>query len=276
MDVQRRWVNFEGLFSGSSDIATLLPTESNEFASASTKFLAVMRNVAGSPRILDVVQMQGAQDLLDGLAETLAKIQNALGDYLEKERSSFPRFYFVGDEDLLEIMGGSKDIFRIMKHLKKMFAGIMAIEYNEKTKLITGMVSREGEHVELNTPVDLNKTPRVNAWLQKLESEMRKTLAKLLAKSLEHFDKFDFQKIDMDSYMGWLDSYPAQIIGITADIWWSHSCEKRLAQSQQLNDVLSAVEKTLELLSDSVLRDQPSLRRKKIETIVSFLLNIFL
>lgn len=49
--------------------------------------------------------MQGVQRLLERLADMLGKIQKALGEYLERERNSFPRFYFVGDEDLLEIMG---------------------------------------------------------------------------------------------------------------------------------------------------------------------------
>ena len=40
----------------------------------------------------------------------LQKIQKALGDYLEKQRQNFARFYFVGDEDLLEIIGNSKEI----------------------------------------------------------------------------------------------------------------------------------------------------------------------
>jgi len=40
----------------------------------------------------------------------LSKIQKALGEYLENQRSNFARFYFVGDEDLLEIIGNSKEI----------------------------------------------------------------------------------------------------------------------------------------------------------------------
>lgn len=64
-----------------------------------------MKKVTSAPRILDIVNMQGAQRVLERLADMLAKIQKALGEYLERERSSFPRFYFVGDEDLLEIMG---------------------------------------------------------------------------------------------------------------------------------------------------------------------------
>lgn len=77
----------------------------NLIFSISTEFLALMKKVTAAPRILDVINMQGAQRVLERLADMLAKIQKALGEYLERERSSFPRFYFVGDEDLLEIMG---------------------------------------------------------------------------------------------------------------------------------------------------------------------------
>ena len=96
----------------------------------------------------------------------------ALGEYLERERSSFPRFYFVGDEDLLEIMGNSKDIARLQKHLKKMFAGVNGIEMNEEDKTILALLSREGEKVQLAQPVATNGV-RINDWLKGLENEMR-------------------------------------------------------------------------------------------------------
>ena len=46
------------------------------------------------------------------------------------------RFYFVGDEDLLEIIGNSKNIPRLQKHFKKMFAGVASIVLNEDDSLV--------------------------------------------------------------------------------------------------------------------------------------------
>ncbi|XP_017304525.1 dynein heavy chain, cytoplasmic-like, partial [Diaphorina citri] len=85
------------------------------------------------------------QRSLERLSDLLGKIQKALGEYLERERTSFPRFYFVGDEDLLEIIGNSKNIQRLQKHFKKMFAGVASIMLNEDNTIITGIASREGE-----------------------------------------------------------------------------------------------------------------------------------
>lgn len=55
-----------------------------------------MKKVTASPRVMDIVNIQGIQRQLERLADLLAKIQKALGEYLERERSSFPRcvFYF--------------------------------------------------------------------------------------------------------------------------------------------------------------------------------------
>ena len=79
----------------------------------------------------------------------LSKIQKALGEYLEKQRSNFPRFYFVGDEDLLEIIGNSKDITNVQRHFPKMFAGITTIKSEDGNEL-EGMFSKEGEGVIFN------------------------------------------------------------------------------------------------------------------------------
>lgn len=59
----------------------------------------------------------------------------------------FSRFYFVGDEDLLEIIGNSKNVSRLQKHFKKMFAGVTSIIIDEEKALITGICSKEGEEV---------------------------------------------------------------------------------------------------------------------------------
>ena len=56
---------------------------------------------------------------------------NKKKQYLEEQRSHFARLYFIGDEDLLEILGHSKDPVKVSKHLKKMFPGIAGFVLNE-------------------------------------------------------------------------------------------------------------------------------------------------
>ena len=131
-----------------------------------------MKKVYKSPFVIDVMNIPGIQKSLERLADLLNKIQKALGEYLERERASFPRFYFVGDEDLLEIIGNSKEILRIMKHLKKMFAGISTIKLDDDLTQILGMASREGEEVAFKDPIQLKDYPKINDWLTKLEAEM--------------------------------------------------------------------------------------------------------
>lgn len=80
-----------------------------------------MKKVFKSPFVLDVLNIAGVQKSLERLADLLSKIQKALGEYLERERSSFPRFYFVGDEDLLEIIGNSKDVSSTCRTLAPIF-----------------------------------------------------------------------------------------------------------------------------------------------------------
>lgn len=65
-------------------------------------------------------------------------------------KSFVRRFYFVGDEDLLEIIGNSKNIPRLQKHFKKMFSGVSAILLNEDSTIVYGVASREAEEVNFS------------------------------------------------------------------------------------------------------------------------------
>ena len=62
------------------------------FFSVSTEFLGLMKKVTKSPLVMDVLNIANVQRQLERLADLLNKIQKALGEYLERERASFPRF----------------------------------------------------------------------------------------------------------------------------------------------------------------------------------------
>nr|QVD39637.1 Dynein heavy chain, cytoplasmic [Schistocerca gregaria] len=277
IDVQRRWVYLEGIFSGSADIKVLLPVETSRFQSISSEFLGLMKKVTKSPMVMDVLNIPGVQRSLERLADLLGKIQKALGEYLERERTSFPRFYFVGDEDLLEIIGNSKNVARLQKHFKKMFAGVAAILLNEDNTVITGIASREGEEVKFMEPVSTVDHPKINEWLTLVESQMRLTLASSLAQAVQDIKQFKEGGIDPSAYMNWCDKYQAQIVILAAQILWSEDVEAALHQvgaspeqgMAPLERVLGQVETTLNVLADSVLQEQPPLRRKKLEHLIN-------
>ena len=51
----------------------------------------------------------GFRELLNVTLDQLERCQKALNDFLEEKRNKFPRFYFLGDDDLLEILGQSQN-----------------------------------------------------------------------------------------------------------------------------------------------------------------------
>ena len=44
------------------------------------------------------------------------------------QREAFARFYFIGDDDLLDIIGNSRDVTNVQRHFPKMYAGIVLLQ----------------------------------------------------------------------------------------------------------------------------------------------------
>jgi dynein heavy chain 2 len=85
----------------------------------------------------------------------LERCQKALNDFLEEKRNKFPRFYFLGDDDMLEILGQSQNPLIIQLHLKKLFSGIHTVKFTDSKDKILSMMSHLKEEVRLTEDIEV-------------------------------------------------------------------------------------------------------------------------
>lgn len=106
-----------------------------------------------------------------------------------------------------------------------------------------------------------------------VEQQMRITLATLLAKSVKEIQAFSGDNIDSKIYVEWVDRYQAQLVVLSTQIVWSEMLENSLTafsngKKDAVKESLKIIEATLNVLADSVLQEQPPVRRKKLEHLV--------
>ncbi len=118
-------------------------------------------------------------------------------------------------------------------------------------------------------PVNIVKNPKINQWLMMVEKAMRMNLATLLSQAVDGISHFNTDNINPAQYMSWVDSYQAQLVVLANQIAWSSSVEEVLQGGRPVEGVLKVVQCTLTVLADSVLQEQPPVRRKKLEHLVS-------
>lgn len=133
--MQTGWVRLQAVFA-SADLRRQLPSESTGFRvrpslGQSHSAPAAVTHVACAPQEIDIAWRDAAATLsaahsfpaaarqdsiakrLQRAPELLDAVQRGLGDYLEAKRLHFPRFFFLCDEDLLQMLAGWKDVSHV-------------------------------------------------------------------------------------------------------------------------------------------------------------------
>eukprot|EP00756_Hemistasia_phaeocysticola_P023549 Hpha_TRINITY_DN15900_c0_g17::TRINITY_DN15900_c0_g17_i1::g.73779::m.73779/K10414/DYNC2H, DNCH2; dynein heavy chain 2, cytosolic len=170
--IQRKWVYLEPIFARGA-----LPAEQPRFKRVDKSFIDIMKDIESDPRVVELSKRDLSHEL-KSILEQLDRCQKALNEFLEHKRDKFPRFYFIGDDDLLEILGQAQNPAVIQNHLKKLFAGISKVRFNDQNEKILGVQSLQGEKVELRQEVQV--TEEVETWLSELDVTMRSTLKDLI------------------------------------------------------------------------------------------------
>lgn len=246
--VQKQWQYLENIFS-SDDIKMQLPDEAKKFGKTDANYKKIMEAAYKQPNVLYacVRADNGSRgDDLKNIAVELDKCQKSLSNYLESKQMSFPRFYFISNDDLLQILGSS-DPQTIQPFLLSLFDGCKRLTFGPGAKQIIGM---ESDQAEVYLFENVTKPEgKIEEWMNKVDDEMKNTLLILSKKAVFHYARTD--------RIQWIGEQIGMVALVGTQIWWTFAVEdvfarvskgdkhalknELLKESQDLDDLIALV-----------------------------------
>ncbi|EDV25795.1 uncharacterized protein TRIADDRAFT_23475 [Trichoplax adhaerens] len=222
LTVQRQWMYLENIFLG-EDIRKQLPKESAEFDIVNSNWKSIMDRLHKQNNALEGTHHTGMLETLFDMNVKLEEIQKSLDMFLETKRQVFPRFYFLSNDDLLEILGQSKNPDAVQPHLKKCFDNIYSLKLNKANlsrSEALGMTSADGESIEYIQPVILEGP--VESWLCDIESAMRMNLRDYLKRCRNELKK------NLNKREKWVREWAGQLVIVASQMQWTADVTKAL------------------------------------------------
>ncbi|XP_058475903.1 dynein axonemal heavy chain 3-like [Solea solea] len=236
---QATWLYLEPIFS-SEDIIAQMPEEGRKFAIVDGYYKKMISETGKDTHVLVATEQPNMLTRLQESNVLLDEIQKGLNTYLEKKRLFFPRFFFLSNDELLEILSQTKDPLCVQPHLKKCFEGIAKLEFSKNMEIV-GMISSEKETVpmtEIINPADANGM--VEKWLLQVEYQMLMSVRHVIHKGVLQYAEVPRKQ--------WVLQWQGQVVICASSIFWT----SEVSDAIKTNALPSYVEKSNDQIADIV------------------------
>ena len=194
---------------------------------------------------------------LEKIHKELEDLEKQLITYLEKKRNDFPRFYFISNDDLIEILSQAKDFDKIQSHFNKLFEAIkkIVLDHNQQ---VSGMLSPEGEIIIFDGTTSVSKSDPITNMMDSIEKAMKGTMKELTKKSFREL------RDRPDQRGQWLmANHPAQSILISDSIQWTTMTESCLESDDVMGDLEELLDSIIIDLKDVIDKVRSNLSKEK-------------
>ncbi|NXL44771.1 DYH1 protein, partial [Podilymbus podiceps] len=216
LNCQRSWLYLEPIFR-SEDIKRQLPLENQHYQAMDRDWRDIMKNANKTPEVISLCPDPMLLENLRKCNKLLELVQKGLSEYLETKRAAFPRFYFLSDDELLEILSQTKDATAVQSHLRKCFENIAQLLFQEDLQ-ITHMYSADGEEVKLFVPI--YPTDNVEDWLLGVEKSMKASVRDNIERSIGVYPE--------TPRTTWVLQWPGQVVIAGCQIFWTKEVSEAL------------------------------------------------
>ena len=127
------------------------------------------------------------------------------------KRGVFPRFYFLSNDELLDILARSQDPRAVQSYLRKCFDNLVRLEFNGSAGSvldIVAMISAEGERITLGR--NLKARGNVEEWLRLVEHRMRVVLHAIVKAGVVEYHE--------QSRKEWVLTQKAQVVSVVGKV----------------------------------------------------------
>jgi dynein heavy chain len=259
-DTQRKWAYLETLFIGSDEVKKELPEDAERFAKVDVKFKGMLSHFKTTPNCVDSCSKPGFMTDLESVADDLELCEKALADFLEAKRTIFPRFYFVSQVMLLDILSNGNRPGIVLKNVNAMMQGVkeMALEGD---RTVTAFISNEGEKVPITETGVLTLNGKVELYLNELIDKMRNEMRAQLGKCIADYAVTGKNGEDRPE---WLKHHIAQLSLVTTQQQWTLSTDnalEKIAKGQDGNALKTFYQFQLKMLADMINMVQQDLQK---------------
>ena len=174
-----------------------------------------MNKVKQNAKVIGFADSGGLKKKFVENNKKLDEIQKGLSDYLGTKRAAFPRFYFLSDDELIEILSQTRNVQAVQPHLQKCFDNIKKVEFTQEkdSNEIIGMWSAENEYVAFSQSVFAHGV--VETWLGRIEDMMIQSLYDQTRHAQENYPEDGTQRDK------WLFDYAAQPVLTIDMVQWT-------------------------------------------------------
>ncbi|KAK6166840.1 hypothetical protein SNE40_023452 [Patella caerulea] len=277
---QKKWMYLLKIFE-KAELYKKWPNEASRFEQVHNKLKDWMRVVSLDSKVMSVVNhrrgskgyrlLQGdnLRSLFLSIIQEEEEILKNLESLFEEARTQFPRLFFLSNQDLIELLGISRNPQSLLPFVRKCFPGIQNLTFdlpegtgginsvldfslNSEKLQVVSMQGVMGEDVPLLAR--LEAYPLATRWLRGLENIMKNTLTVIMQacvqarmeegsklpiyilEELSHHKKPEAEVLKMgikQTYQHWLLRFPVQCVITAEGIMWEKNMSRLFEEPER-------------------------------------------